>query len=137
LLARREHSRHELHRKLLLKKFPSHLINQILSEIEQHGWQSDKRFSEAYAHMRCNRGYGPMRIQAELRERGIADALIHTVLDELEPQWQTQIEIVFAKKFFKKINKDAANLAKQMRFLQYRGFTNEQIRALLKGITAS
>ena len=59
--------------------------------------QSDQRYAEAYVYMRTQKGFGPLRIQAELRQRGVAAGIIHAVIDQDDEFWLTQL-----KKFVKK-----------------------------------
>lgn len=131
LQARREHSQLELKQKLL--KLKGHLINDILSVIEQlrqEGLQSDGRFTEAYVRTRVRRGFGPQRIEIELRERGIEDDMIDAHLDEQDSTWQKHISAVWQKKY-KTMPEDFDARLKQMNFLHYRGFTTEQITWLM------
>ncbi|HEX5636173.1 MAG TPA: regulatory protein RecX, partial [Gammaproteobacteria bacterium] len=81
LLARREHSAVELKRKLQQKGYNSSDIDTELSQLQRDGSLSDRRFTEAYVNMRMNRGYGPMRILAELRDRGIPAELANEYLN--------------------------------------------------------
>ena len=81
MLARREHSGAELRVKLAAKGFPADIINDALSDLYRSGWLSDERFVEAFLRVRSERGYGPVRIRAELKERGIDDELIAMHLD--------------------------------------------------------
>ena len=71
MLARREHSRRELTQKLTEKSFEKADIEELLNEFVALNWQSDQRFAESYSRSRLRNGYGPIRIQYELRERGI------------------------------------------------------------------
>lgn len=138
LLAQREHSRFELQRKLIHKGFSEQCIIQTLQTLLEQGLQSDERFVEAYVQMRLRRGYGPVRIAGELRERGVADELIQKHLqldnDKDKEDWQQQIVSVWQKKFRSIKPKDFAERAKQMRFLQYRGFNGEQIKWLFTSV---
>lgn len=127
LLARREHSQFELRNKLLQRKFPVALIESALLELLQEGWQSDKRFAESYAHMRINRGFGPLRIRYELQQRGIKDDLIDACVPDDNEFWLEKISLLCKKKFSKKVIKDIKERARQQRFLQQRGFALEQI----------
>ena len=81
MLARREHSGAELRAKLAAQGFPSDIIDDALSDLNRSGWLSDERFVEAFVRVRSERGYGPVRIRAELRERGIDDELTAVHLD--------------------------------------------------------
>ena len=131
MLARREHSGAELRAKLAAKGFPSDIIDDALSDLNRSGWQSDERFVEAYIRVRGERGYGPVRIRAELRERGIDDELIAIHLDARDASWLRRLQAVCVKRYGAKQPADFAEKAKRMRFLQARGFTAEQIRVVM------
>ena len=74
LLARREHSRRELTRKLAARGFPDDVIAPALDELERSGALADARFTDSFVRSRIAKGQGPQRIRAELAQRGIADA---------------------------------------------------------------
>lgn len=128
LLARREHSRFELRRKLQEKGFDLAEINSVINDLAEAGLQSDERFTEAYVKMRIDRGYGPLRIQAELHERGVASELIERFVVNDADFWQGFVQKVRLKKFGAKMPNDFAEQAKQMRYLQYKGFDFAQIQ---------
>ena len=132
MLARREHSGAELRAKLAAKGFPADIINDALTELHRSGWLSDERFVEAFIRARSERGYGPIRIRAELQERGIDDELIASHLDARDPSWLPRLRAVWAKRFAARQPADFAEKARQMRFLQARGFTGEQIRRVVE-----
>ena len=131
LLASREHSRLQLFRKLTDKGFAGEQVDAVLSQLAQQNLQSDERFTESFIHSRIIRGQGPVRIHAELRERGCSDELIAAYLDFSDPSWRRQVEEVRRKRFGRELPEDYQTRAKQARFLQYRGFTPEQIRCAL------
>lgn len=133
MLARREHSGAELRAKLTAKGFPSEIIRAALMELRQSGWLDDARFAEAFIRARSDRGYGPARIRAELKERGIDDDLISSYLDVHDPSWTRRLRNVWNKRFAAKRPGSYAEKARQMRFLQSRGFTVEQIRSVIDG----
>jgi len=132
LLARREHSRLELRKKLQLRSLDSASIDAVLKQLETENLLSDERFCECYVRMRMNRGYGPLRIQAELVERGVNESLIAEYLDNDKVFWHQQVQQVRLKKFGEEIPRDNKEKARQIRFLQHRGFTFEQINQCLK-----
>ena len=103
-----------------------------MAELKQEGSQSDTRFTDSYIYHRIQRGYGPLRIMQELRERGIEDGIISGALDESGEDWISRLIDVHAKKFGSSIPADYKERARQSRFLQYRGFTADQIRQLFK-----
>lgn len=132
LLARREHSSKELHRKLKQKNFPEADIQSTLIELEQKGLLSNQRFIENFIHHRRKKGLGPLRIQAELNERGIPDSLIEPELNITDNAWNLEAHRAWQKRFKNKLPEDFKARAQQMRFLQYRGFTQEQIESIFK-----
>lgn len=131
LLARREHSRLELARKLRQRGMAGADLEQVLDELAAARLLSDTRFAEEYARSRAGRGYGPVRIRAELRERGIDDAGIQTALAELGEDWCQQARAARQRRFGAEPPVDLKERARQSRFLQQRGFSPEQIRQAL------
>ena len=131
LLASREHSRLQLQRKLGERGFDADEVEVVLSQLAAEGLQSDERFSEAFVRSRIDRGHGPIRIAAELREHGVDEALISEYLDFSDPLWQQRLEEVRSRRFGGTLPDDYQTRAKQARFLQYRGFTSDQIRRML------
>jgi regulatory protein len=130
LLARREHSRLELTRKLTARGFPAAVIAPVLDELERSGSLAEARFTDSFVRSRVAKGQGPQRIRAELAQRGIADA--DAALRGAEVDWLESIRAVRRKRFGLDLPRDYADRARQARFLQYRGFSSEQIRAALE-----
>lgn len=128
LLSRREHSRLELFRKLKTREFDEESIEKILDELNNAGWQSDERYAEVYVQMRANKGYGPIRIRQELIERGISTEIINLFLESDKSYWQQLANSVRIKKFGNAEPEDFNERAKQLRFLQYRGFAFDQMQ---------
>jgi regulatory protein len=97
------------------------------------GLLSNARYAESFIHSRFQRGQGPQKIRAELRERGVDDALIEAGLDVYASHWQELLEQVRLKRFGPARPDDFRERSRQMRFLMQRGFTAEQIDALFRG----
>ena len=131
-LARREHSRQELKRKLSRSCADGILIDELLDKLSEEGLQSDERFAESFVHHRLNKGQGPMKIRQELVQRGIEQRLISTYLESDLVDWLSLAEEVRVKKFGKDAPSDYQKKAKQSRFLYSRGFNSETINQLLK-----
>jgi len=131
LLARREHSRDELRRKLESRGFVAGEVNSLLDKLAAERLQSDARFAEAYVHARQARGFGPVRIRVELKERGVSDSLIDEYLDEHAPGWCELLRAQYRKRFGGKPANDYRERARQGRFLQQRGFSTDMIGRLL------
>jgi regulatory protein len=97
------------------------------------GLLSNARYAESFIHSRFQRGQGPQRIRAELRDRGVDDALIDAGLDVYAPHWQEVLEQARLKRFGPAHPDTFKERNRQMRFLLQRGFTAEQIAALFRG----
>jgi regulatory protein len=131
LLAMREHSQVELQRKLVQKGFEAQAVAKTLQDLIAQNLLSDERFTEAFVMSKRERGIGPLKIQAELQQRGVANELITCYLDIRDPNWLELAEGVRQKKFGEGVP-EAYNLKmQQARFLASRGFSHEQIRRVL------
>ncbi len=133
-LVRREHSRYELKSKMRLKLYDEALIDAVLDQLESDALVSDERFAEAYCYHRKSRGFGPLRISSELKERQISEKLIAEYVDLAEDDWFCSALTQREKKFGNGKVRDFAQKAKQMRFLQNKGFTHEQISHAMESV---
>ncbi len=131
LLARREHARFELTAKLSAKGFESPHVESVLNSLEAENLLSDKRFAECYIRSRVNRGYGPYRIRMELQVRQVDDEIVNELLHH-RWDWNERVIEVRRKRFGDVPVTDMKVRAKQQRFLQYRGFSSEQINAAMR-----
>ena len=129
LLARREHGRTELERKLIAAGFDADVVTDALQQLADEGLQSDRRFVESFVQSRINQGKGPLRIQADLGQRGISATLVDEVLEEAGEDWNALARDARSKKFGQSQPAEFEDKARQMRFLQYRGFEPDQVRA--------
>jgi len=122
LLARREHSVHELRSKLQ-RRFPNaERIDEELHQLIAERLQSDVRFAASYARQRISHGYGPLRLREELRERGIAETDVAAAMAGMEIDWCAVATEVMHKKFGTRDAVDLKAKARRARFMQYRGF---------------
>jgi regulatory protein len=129
LLARREHSRAELVRKLESAGFVRQDIAPLLDAFETQNWLSDRRFAESYVADHRARA-GSIKLAYDLRQRGVSDGIIESVLgDNRDSELERACEVW--KRKFGAAPADRANKARQMRFLQSRGFTSEVIRRVI------
>lgn len=131
LLARREHTRAELRRKLAPHSEDPQELTELLDELANHGWLSDARFAEALVHDKQAK-FGAVRLAYELRERGVPDAVIRNQLGNLKETELNRARQVWQTKFGA-LPEDAKARAKQMRFLQSRGFSLDVIGKVLRG----
>ena len=132
LLARREHSRLELTRKLAAREFPAETIAATLDQLERSGALAETRFTESFIRSRVAKGQGPMRIRAELAQRGVADAEADALLRSAAVDWVAMTRAARQKRFGGAPPRDYQERARQARFLQYRGFDSAQVRAALE-----
>lgn len=131
LLSRREHSEQELKTKLVNKGEQANTVSQVVADLKQRDFLSDRRFTEMFVTSRIERGHGPMKIRRELCVRGVGENLIDQYMDQPDSIWQTALYKVWSKKFGEVIPNDYKEWAKQARFLHSRGFTSEQIRKVV------
>jgi len=132
LLARRDHSRLELERKLATRGFPGAMIAAALDSLERSGVLAAARFAESFVRSRVAKGQGPVRIRAELAQRGVGAEAAEHLLKSPDIDWQDSIRAVRRKRFGASPPRDYRERARQARFLQYRGFTPDQVRAALE-----
>lgn len=126
LLARREHSAHELTQKLLRKGYVQAEVKLALTQCQEKGFQSDVRFTEMLCRTRIRQGYGPLRIIQELKMQGIEKAQADKAFSASEVDWYEQALIVLKKR------KQYGNTSAQKRYLYARGFSVEIICNVLR-----
>lgn len=132
LLARREHSVDELRRKLAGKGYPPETIEPVIEKLAGKRLVSDERFTSSFVHHHAKRGQGPVRIRAALRQQGIPASQVEETLRGAEIDWVQLAREVRRRKFGAGSPRSLGERAKQARFLQYRGFDAEQLRAALR-----
>ena len=132
MLARREYSRLELERKLESFAENPDDIPGLLDDFERRGWLSESRVVEQVLASRRRR-FGAQRIAHELREKGLSDAAIAGAQSQLKESELEAARAVWQKKFGA-LPANARDKARQMRFLQGRGFSLDIIRRLLRDI---
>ena len=103
-----------------------------LDVLESRGLLSDARFCEAYVQSRRTRGFGPLRIAAELKAKGVVAELIDSSVDERHPSWLEHARAIHHKRYRDADVRDGQDYARRMRFLLQRGFSAELVRRVLK-----
>ncbi len=130
LLARREHTRRELHQKLQ-RRFPdAALVAAELKRLTAENLQSDERFAENFVLYRASLGFGYMHVRQDMRQRGLNDAQIALAFECAEIDWVTLAEEVHLKKFGQIPPLDIKAKAKRVRYMQYRGFGADEYQHL-------
>jgi regulatory protein len=128
-LARREYGRQELVNKLTAAGFEPESATSAVERLTADGLQDDRRFIEGFTQSRINQGKGPVRVEMDLRQRGIDAGLIAEMMESSSADWKRLAQEVRRKKFGADLPGNFSDKARQMRFLQYRGFTQAQIEA--------
>ena len=128
-LARREYGRLELQAKLESQGFGSEAARIAADRLASENLQCDHRFAENFVESRIGQGKGPVRIRLELEERKLDAGLVEEVLADVEQDWIAMARQIRAKKFGPDLPADFKEKARQMRFLQFRGFEPGQIQA--------
>lgn len=132
LLARREHSRRELRTKLSSRGYEADEIGRTLDRLAGRNLVSDERFAEAFLRSRLERGQGPLKIRAQLKERGVDAPLVDAVLKEAEVDWDLRAAAARSRRFGEPPPGNREDMARQARFLRGRGFSEGQVaRAVL------
>lgn len=137
LLARREHSLRELRAKLRLRGHEAATIEAVLEELAARGLVSDERFAEAFLRSRLERGQGPLKIRAQLQERGVASGLIDAALGEAEVDWDRCAAAARSRRFGKSPPAGQNEMARQARFLRGRGYSEGQVARAVLGESRS
>ena len=130
LLARREHARLELSRKLAPHAESAEQLAALLDDLTARRLLSDERYVEMRLNARSAR-FGNARLAHELRTQGVAEELLGAALAGGEDEL-TRARQVWQRKFGEAPT-DAGERARQIRFLMSRGFSGETIRRVLRG----
>ena len=130
LLTRRDHSRAELQAKLAADAESAEQLAAVLDELQRERLLSDQRYASQRVASRATR-YGNVRLKQELRQHGVSDDDIATALPEAGDETE-RCRAIWAKKFGRP-PQSAEERAKQLRFLQYRGFSGDAIRRVISG----
>jgi len=131
LLAGRDFARLELAQRLLRRGFPSGTVASVVEGLAAQRLLSETRFVEQFIRQHAGRGHGPVRIRMELRERGVSDTDIEAGLETAAEDWARIARETRRRRFGESPPGDYRERARQARFLQYRGFSAEQVRAAL------
>ena len=124
-LSRREHSSREIFKKLSPRVESKELLEEEIEKLRADGLLSDERFAESYFQSRKNRGYGPLRIRNELKQRGVGDLIFYPLSDQIE--WSELALEALKKKISGDMPTETKDILKLKKFLNYRGFDFQDI----------
>jgi regulatory protein len=129
LLARREHTRAELARKLAPEAASSAVLAALLDQLETRKQLSNERYAEARAH-RLSRKFGALRVRRELVAKGVEPDAAARFAADVEKSDLERARFILARKYRLPASAPKER-ARRMRFLQARGFSQEVIRQAL------
>ena len=132
LLARREHARGELARKLMPHADSEEELTCVLEDLAARGLLSDERYVEMRLHARAAR-FGNARLKHELRQQGVDETVVQAALADADDELARAHAVWQGRYGAQAEAPDAAERARQMRFLMSRGFSAETIRRVLRG----
>jgi regulatory protein len=128
LLARRDFTSRELSERLIQHGFAAAAAADVVAELLRDGSLDDGRYAQNYVAYHAGRGRGPLRIAAELRRSGLSAELIEAAVAS-GPDWYALARKACRAKFGPQPPDSWAQRARRARFLQYRGFSSDHIRA--------
>jgi len=130
LLARREHSRDELRRKLARIATETDDVEAVIEALAAKGWLSDSRYAEQ-AVRASSRRFGPLKVDHQLRAKGIGDEAIAAAFAAAGEEGAADMQRVWKSRFHALPDNDR-ELARHVRFLQGRGFPLDRILKFLR-----
>lgn len=134
-LARREHSALELQQKLSKRFEDCALIAEAIEKLKEDGLQCDQRFAEHYIRSRVNKGFGRLRIQQELKQKGVSDNDAAAAFGSNAIDWQNLLLEQYSKKYGELAPESLEQKARCQRFLLSRGFSFDQLNRLWRELS--
>jgi regulatory protein len=132
LLVRREHSARELKAKLAARGHAVGDVGAAVDRLKDKRYQSDERFAAVLARSRAGQGYGPRRIELELKSHGLAAPAIRAAIDATECDWLASAASQLRRRFGRVAAADTTERARRAQFLLRRGFDPATVRAVTR-----
>lgn len=132
-LARREHTRAELRRKLAPHEETEGQLDALLDALQAQGFLSDERAAASLVHRRAAR-LGTQRLRQELQAKGLDASTVDAALEGLGGTELERARVLWERKFGGAPAPDAAGRARQIRFLLARGFAADTVRRVVRGV---
>ena len=131
-LARREHTRSELRRKLAPHEETEGQLDALLDALQAQGFLSDERAAASLVHRRAAR-LGTQRLRQELQAKGLDASTVDAALEGLGGTELERARVLWERKFGAPAS-DASGRARQIRFLLARGFAADTVRRVVRGV---
>ena len=130
MIARREYCSGELARELAGRGYGADVVRATLDELVEQRYVDDRRYAESFVRSRSQRGHGPRRLRLDMEAAGLPADLVDEAL-AAGPDWNALARDVRERRFGAEPPEDWTERARQSRFLQYRGFSNDHIASAL------
>ncbi|MEY0952257.1 regulatory protein RecX [Providencia manganoxydans] len=134
MLSRRDYGTVELHARMKRRMYEKNegiidetLIERVITRLNEQHFLDDVRVIKLHLQGYIRKGYGPLRIKQELKQKGFTSSLIDLQFANLDVDWFELARQVRCKKFGDEIPNDFKEKSKQIRYLQYRGFSGDMI----------
>ena len=131
-LSRREHSRQELRKKLLVYAESEDEVDELLIKLEKQSWLSDERYAEGLVRRKSDR-YGSLKIVDELKQQSVDVLTVNKIKEELKQSDLDRAWALWDRKFSGVIAIEPKERAKQMRYLVSKGFPLEVVSKVVSG----
>lgn len=131
LLSAREHGRQELIRKLIQRGWTPDESESVVDDLAAQGLQSDQRFAESFVRSRAQKAHGPVRIRAELSERGLDRSEIERALQAEPFDWLAIASRWYERRYGTDPATDQKERSRRQQALARRGFTSDVVRELV------
>ncbi len=117
--------------KLEQKGFAADVVQRVVEDLQQRGWQSDERFAESRVRHRLAAGWGLRRIRQELAHLGLDRALVEQALAREEPDWLAQAMALYRRRY-PGPPRDDRERQRRMQFLARRGYDYSLIQQVMQ-----
>lgn len=131
LLARRDFGSKELQGRLAQAGYETVAAAAAVTDLEDERLVNDERYVESAVATRAARGQGPVRIAMDLKRLGLAKDLVERAVDARSPEWAERAAELRLRRFGAAPPGDPKERTRQVRFLLYRGFSSDHVRAAL------
>lgn len=140
MLSRRDYGKAELFARMKRRMYEKNegiidepLIELVLERLSEQHFLDDDRVAGLLIQGYLRKGYGPLRIKQEMRQKGFTETVVEKHFATLDVDWFEKAALVRSKKFGDDLPHDFKEKSKQIRYLQYRGFFGDMIYELFNG----
>ncbi len=139
LLSRRDYGKAELFARMKRRMYEKNegiideaLIETVIVRLSEQHFLDDDRVVSLLMQGYVRKGYGPLRIKQEMRQKGFVESLVDKHFEGIDVDWFEKAAEVRSKKFGDELPSDFKEKSRQIRYLQYRGFFGDMIFEIFK-----